>query len=109
MNAIFNAGKWGIGSQTNCNPENTTYKMVLNTTNQTVSCPSDQTLCRKSLCECDLEFARSINTLPDFENEYNANNLAREGFKYKDRCIKQYNGHQDKLKCCGSKTSFPFV
>lgn len=109
MNAIFNAGKWGIGSQTNCNPENTTYKMVLNTTNQTVSCPSDQTLCRKSLCECDLEFARSINTLPDFENEYDPNNLAREGFNYKDKCIKQYNGHQDKLKCCGSKTSFPFV
>jgi len=110
VNAIFNAGRWGIGSVTNCNPENTTYKMILDTTLQTVTCPKDQTLCRKSLCECDLEFATSITGMANFDDEYNPDYLQRNGFDHVNSCPKLSNGNaSSELQCCGTKTSFPFV
>jgi hypothetical protein len=109
LNAIFNAGKWGVGTDTNCNPENTTYKMILNTTTKKVSCPDNQTLCRKSLCECDLEFATSITGLENFEAEYDENNLVRNNFNYEEKCPKLSNGVAAELQCCGSKNSFPYV
>lgn len=107
IKALFNDGSWL--DETGCNPENTAYKMVANLRDYTVSCRVDQTSCRKSLCECDLQFATSITEIANFDQLHNHTYLERNGFDYASNCPRRGSNINEDIACCGDKKSFPSV
>ena len=75
----------------------------------TISCREDQTLCRRALCECDLEFATKITSFPDFALSHNHTLLQRNGFDFEKSCPKRGTPGIEEISCCGDRKSFPNV
>ena len=92
-----------------CNPEQSGYKMIANMKDYTISCREDQTLCRRALCECDLEFASKITSFPDFALSHNHTLLQRNGFDFEKSCPKRGTPGLEEISCCGDRKSFPNV
>lgn len=109
IRAIFNEGSWTSEDSPGCNPETTAYKMVANMKDYTVTCRDDQTFCRKSLCECDLEFATAVTDIENFDLVHNHTYLERNGFDYEKNCPKRGTQAAEPKSCCGDKKSFPAV
>lgn len=109
LKSIFNEGTWAVEDGVGCNPETTAYKMTANIKDYSVQCRADQTACRKALCECDLEFAKSIAGIEEFDLVHNHTYLERNGFKSEDHCQKRGLNPSEAITCCGNKKSFPYV
>ena len=85
---IYNLYKRLYWYKLSCNPEQSGYKMIANMKEYTIRCREDQTLCRRALCECDLEFATKITSFPDFDLSHNHTLLQRNGFDFEKSCPK---------------------
>merc|ERR1712130_550485 len=83
--------------------------MIANLRDYTISCRDDQTVCRKSLCECDLEFASAITNISNFDQVHNHTLLVRNGFDYQNSCPKRGGQTNEQITCCGDKKNFPDV
>lgn len=83
--------------------------MIANMKDYTISCREDQTLCRRALCECDLEFATKITSFPDFALSHNHTLLQRNGFDFEKSCPKRGTPGIEETSCCGDRKSFPNV
>ena len=83
--------------------------MIANLRDYTISCRADQTACRKSLCECDLEFASAITDISYFDQVHNHTLLVRNGFDYEKSCPKRGGQTNERITCYGDKKNFPDV
>jgi len=73
-------------------------------------CKNDLGSCRRSVCECDKQFAKNM---AEISHQFELRNWFRGGFNRERKCKKKARSPSEydvkPLGCCGTKETFPLV